>query len=65
LRRELPPENIAWFYVQPLHDAARVAGRIAFFDERVDVDIDGEHLSGEALVRALVSLWGRGPKLDV
>jgi uncharacterized protein (DUF427 family) len=35
-------ENVAWFYRQPLEDAARVIDYIAFFDERVDVDIDGE-----------------------
>jgi len=35
--------DIAWTYQQPLHDAARVAGLTAFFDERVDVVVDGEH----------------------
>ena len=35
-------ENVAWFYEQPLENAARVAGYIAFFGERVDLDVDGE-----------------------
>ncbi len=34
--------DIAWTYQQPLHDAAQVRGLIAFFDERVDVVVDGE-----------------------
>jgi uncharacterized protein (DUF427 family) len=34
--------DIAWAYQQPLHDAAQVAGLTAFFDERVDVVLDGE-----------------------
>ena len=35
-------ENIAWSYPEPQHDADRVRDLIAFFDERVDVVLDGE-----------------------
>lgn len=35
-------ENLAWFYPQPLENAARVADYVAFFDERIDLDVDGE-----------------------
>lgn len=35
-------ENLAWFYTDPFHDAAHVKDHVAFFNERVDVDIDGE-----------------------
>jgi uncharacterized protein (DUF427 family) len=35
-------ENVAWCYPAPLENAARVAGYIAFFDERIDLDVDGE-----------------------
>ena len=35
-------ENIAWTYPQPRHDAAAVAGYVAFFNERVDIAVDGE-----------------------
>jgi uncharacterized protein (DUF427 family) len=35
-------ENIAWTYREPLRDAVPVAGLIAFFNERVDLDVDGE-----------------------
>ncbi|MEV4317068.1 DUF427 domain-containing protein [Actinocrispum sp. NPDC049592] len=33
--------DLAWGYEQPLSDAADVAGHIAFFDEHVDVIVDG------------------------
>ena len=36
--------DIAWTYQQPGHDAARVGGLIAFFNERLDVIVDGERL---------------------
>jgi uncharacterized protein (DUF427 family) len=33
--------DLAWTYHQPLREAAAVAGLVAFFDERVDVVVDG------------------------
>jgi uncharacterized protein (DUF427 family) len=33
--------DLAWTYEQPLPEAARVAGLVAFFNERVDVVLDG------------------------
>ena len=35
-------DDLAWYYPEPLREAAEVAGRIAFFNERADVVIDGE-----------------------
>ena len=35
------PADVAWTYREPLHDAEPVRDRIAFFDERVDVILDG------------------------
>jgi uncharacterized protein (DUF427 family) len=35
-------DDVAWYYPEPLREAAEVTGRIAFFNERVDVVIDGE-----------------------
>lgn len=35
-------ENVAWTYHQPLRDGEPVAGRVAFFNERVDLVVDGE-----------------------
>ncbi|MBO0814545.1 MAG: DUF427 domain-containing protein [Actinobacteria bacterium] len=34
--------DIGWTYQQPRHDAAQVRGLIAFFNERLDVIVDGE-----------------------
>ena len=33
--------DLAWTYEKPLREASEVAGRVAFFDERVDVVLDG------------------------
>jgi len=37
------PRDVAWTYHEPLHDAEPVRDRICFFDERVDVIVDGVH----------------------
>ena len=36
------PRDVAWTYHEPLHDAKPVRDRICFFDERLDVIVDGE-----------------------
>jgi uncharacterized protein (DUF427 family) len=33
--------DVAWAYREPLREAGELAGRIAFFDEHVDVEVDG------------------------
>jgi uncharacterized protein (DUF427 family) len=35
-------DDLAWTYDDPLHDAEPVKDRIAFFNERVDLELDGE-----------------------
>ena len=35
------PPDVAWTYHDPLHDAELVRDRVCFFDERVDVIVDG------------------------
>jgi uncharacterized protein (DUF427 family) len=35
-------ENVAWSYEQPLPDMAAITGLVAFWDEVVDVHLDGE-----------------------
>lgn len=37
-------EDAAWCYENPKAEAVRVAGRIAFFNERVTIRVDGEEL---------------------
>jgi uncharacterized protein (DUF427 family) len=36
--------DVAWTYREPLREAAEVTDRIAFFNERVDIEVDGEVL---------------------
>ncbi|WP_102145742.1 DUF427 domain-containing protein [Mycobacterium hubeiense] len=36
------PRDVAWTYHEPLHDAEQVRDRVCFFDELVDVIVDGE-----------------------
>ena len=33
-------DDVALTYVEPLREAAEVTGRLAFFDERVDIEVD-------------------------
>jgi uncharacterized protein (DUF427 family) len=35
-------ENVAWTYPEPRHDASAVRGLVCFFNEAVDLDVDGE-----------------------
>ncbi len=35
-------ENVAWTYKEPRHDVATVAGYVAFFNEHVETEVDGE-----------------------
>ena len=36
--------DVAWYYPAPLREAAEVTGRVAFFNELADIDVDGERL---------------------
>jgi uncharacterized protein (DUF427 family) len=33
---------LAWTYREPTHEAARVRDLVCFFNERVDIEVDGE-----------------------
>ena len=35
-------DDVAWTYREPLHEVDRVRNLIAFYNERVDLDVDGE-----------------------
>ena len=35
-------KDVAWCYENPLPEVAKIAGRVAFFNERVDLVVDGE-----------------------
>ncbi|QEC47558.1 DUF427 domain-containing protein [Baekduia soli] len=47
--------DVAWVYEAPLREAAEVAGRVAFFDEHVDMTVDGRRLQRP------VTPWSRPP----
>jgi uncharacterized protein (DUF427 family) len=34
-------EDLAWSYPRPLPESTRIAGHVAFYNERVDVEVDG------------------------
>jgi uncharacterized protein (DUF427 family) len=35
-------DDVVWSYAQPLHEAERIRDYLAFFNERVDIEVDGE-----------------------
>ena len=37
-------KDVVWSYPEPLRDADEVTGRLAFFNERVDISVDGKRL---------------------
>jgi uncharacterized protein (DUF427 family) len=34
--------DLVWYYEQPLDEVARITGLVCFFNEKVDIDLDGE-----------------------
>jgi uncharacterized protein (DUF427 family) len=54
-------ENLAWCYEDPLPDARAIAGLVAFWDEHVDVQLDGElrPRPGGAVTEAMKDEFGR------
>jgi uncharacterized protein (DUF427 family) len=52
-------KDLVWSYEQPLPDAARIEGLVCFFNERVDLELDGE------LIERPESPWSHGVKTAV
>ncbi|HEY5189240.1 MAG TPA: DUF427 domain-containing protein [Solirubrobacteraceae bacterium] len=50
--------DLVWYYAEPLDEAAGVAGLVCFFNERVDIELDGE------LQERPQSPWSRGVKSE-
>jgi uncharacterized protein (DUF427 family) len=49
-------EDLVWVYEQPLDEAVRIAGLLCFFNERVEIELDGE------LQERPASPWSHGVK---
>jgi uncharacterized protein (DUF427 family) len=45
--------DLVWSYAEPRREAEPIAGRLAFFNERVDIEVDGE------LEERPVTQWSR------
>ena len=45
---------MVWSYPDPTRDAARIKDYVAFFNERVDIEVDGE------LEERPVTQWSKG-----
>jgi len=41
---EVLHQDLAWMYQYPLGAVSRVAGLIAFYNEKVDIEVDGVRL---------------------
>jgi uncharacterized protein (DUF427 family) len=41
---EHPHENAVWTYRSPVHESARIAGYVSFYNEHVDLIVDGRRL---------------------
>jgi hypothetical protein len=52
-------ENVAWTYRESLHDAVAVAGYVAFFNERVEIEVDGEIQEQPASMWSAPGWWNR------
>ena len=35
-------EDLVWYYPEPIAEAAKIKGHLAFFNEKVDLEVDGE-----------------------
>ena len=51
-------QDLIWYYDEPLPEASRIAGLLCFFNERVDLELDGE------LQARPSSPWSRGVRSE-
>ena len=35
-------EDLIWYYAEPIPEAGKIKGHLAFFNEKVDLELDGE-----------------------
>ena len=51
-------EDLVWYYAEPIAEAVRIKGLLCFFNERVDLELDGE------LQQRPESPWSRGVRSE-
>jgi uncharacterized protein (DUF427 family) len=51
-------KDLVWYYAEPLPETGKIAGLVCFFNERVDVELDGE------LAERPESPWSHGVKSE-
>ncbi len=51
-------KDLIWYYDEPLPEASRIAGLLCFFNEKVDIELDGE------LQERPASPWSRGVRSE-
>jgi len=51
-------KDLVWFYPDPIDEAGRIAGMLCFFNERVDISLDGE------LAERPESPWSHGVRSE-
>ena len=51
-------QDLLWFYEEPFPESSRIAGLVCFFNERLDIELDGE------LQERPESPWSTGVKSD-
>jgi uncharacterized protein (DUF427 family) len=51
-------KDLVWGYAEPLPEVTRIAGLVCFFNERVDLELDGE------LIERPASPWSHGVKSE-
>ena len=44
-------EDLVWSYQRPIPEAAEIAGLLCFYNERVELTVDGERVDGERTAR--------------
>ena len=51
-------KDLLWFYAEPFDEVRKIAGLVCFFNERVDLELDGE------LQERPESPWSHGVKSE-
>lgn len=50
-------ENIVWWYRNPTLESTAIAGYVAFYDDKVDIFVDGEKQTWKVIVYVQCSMY--------